>query len=1135
MRFTYPQFNNHYDVSAYRVAAKHTPAHQHKNFAMRMTMATTSTMTPRIHRKAFRTPSKRHPGKVLPGKLHSISRVGPGKIPPGKRINPRPHPPPCDNSNDSGFGFDQHLEVQQTIARNAPVSSRSEEPFDECSSSEDQDEIHNRSQQLKLKRRKIENILIDNDDACSNDAFTQKINATATTTAVQNRIPTPSATKCMSTITRNSIRPALKRPIVPVQSNISTASKNGAVQLQIISQPETQHRARYQTEGSRGAVKDRSGNGFPIVRLTGYNKPAVLQVFIGTDIGRVAPHMFYQACKVAGKNSTPCSEKKVDGTMIIEIDFKPESEMTVTCDCVGILKERNVDVEHRFPDHSGQRSKKKSTRCRMVFRTQLTHDDGSVETLQVCSHPIICTQPPGVPEICKKSLTSSPAEGGLELYIIGKNFLKDTCVIFQHSLEGSPNQTELSQLSPVWEETVLPDKEYLQQTHLICTVPPYINPNIVEPITVQFFVMSSGKKSEAHNFVYTPKGVHSLLSAATTLSTLHGAISNSQDAQRFVENTTTNSRQPCPVPMLWSSNLNMEPKHEIDSGMMPPPTTLPLAVRRPSTSGNVLADQLTQIGLKTEILDESSQSSAPDTMQTDSLDQFPTTTENSVDGSPMKLPYQRCRKQSVDLIDMRSISLLNDTNSLPSFPTHSNHNHLSVVDLHVKQEQMSNALQPQMLSVAAQNQQNVNKFLNDLKSPLNSGTVNSLFGGNSANNSNSVYSPQDINPINQIAAHASSSVNHTFTQNLLSNQAQNLSQMLTISQSESPNSMHSPSSSSSNSHSPLAQDIILNSEPAASISTANMQMIAQQTTTPSDHIPSELIMNPTVSPSMMCSTSADPNGLMGSQETMQGAILNDINSMAPQHPTENLLNSMMMNQSADQMHNQHKSPTASNAAAMNNMLLKATADFISNQENATINAALMSLNSNNMLNENSSAVSQMLDLPTQTQTTSASTNLSEPHQHIDMRQPQTTTAISQHIAHFADGGAVMPNHQLMERRSIPGQNNGTSMMGDLLLNQVSANVQDRYMQNLGKVQQIGAGVNPTENQESLLQAVSLVRNELEKSKMAGQVQQMGIQHPALGQTTVSQPTTATTIPQEITTMSDQDLISYINPSCFDQV
>lgn len=95
---------------------------------------------------------------------------------------------------------------------------------------------------------------------------------------------------------------------------------------------------RYQTEGSRGAVKDRSGNGFPIVKLIGYDKPATLQIFIGTDIGRVAPHMFYQACKVSGKNSTPCNEKKIEGTILIEIDLRPESEMTATCDCVGILK-----------------------------------------------------------------------------------------------------------------------------------------------------------------------------------------------------------------------------------------------------------------------------------------------------------------------------------------------------------------------------------------------------------------------------------------------------------------------------------------------------------------------------------------------------------------------------------------------------------------------------------------------------------------------------------------------------------------------------------------------------------------------------------------------------------------------------
>jgi nuclear factor of activated T-cells 5 len=102
--------------------------------------------------------------------------------------------------------------------------------------------------------------------------------------------------------------------------------------------------------------------------------------------------MFYQACKVSGKNSTPCVEKKVDGTCVIELQLDPSKEMSATCDCVGILKERNVDVEHRFPDQLGNRSKKKSTRCRMIFRTTLTHDDGSQETLQVCSQPIVCSK-----------------------------------------------------------------------------------------------------------------------------------------------------------------------------------------------------------------------------------------------------------------------------------------------------------------------------------------------------------------------------------------------------------------------------------------------------------------------------------------------------------------------------------------------------------------------------------------------------------------------------------------------------------------------------------------------------------------------------------------------------------------------
>lgn len=74
------------------------------------------------------------------------------------------------------------------------------------------------------------------------------------------------------------------------------ASREGTAQLQIITQPEQQHRARYQTEGSRGAVKDRSGNGFPVVKLNGYNKPTTLQVklaFLRIDISFLINWFFF--------------------------------------------------------------------------------------------------------------------------------------------------------------------------------------------------------------------------------------------------------------------------------------------------------------------------------------------------------------------------------------------------------------------------------------------------------------------------------------------------------------------------------------------------------------------------------------------------------------------------------------------------------------------------------------------------------------------------------------------------------------------------------------------------------------------------------------------------------------------------
>lgn len=86
---------------------------------MRMTMSTGATMASRVHRKVLRIPSKRHPGKALPGKLLSAARI-PGKVLPGKRLRPQQSTTHCDNSNDSGLGIDQYAESSYASIRPIP-------------------------------------------------------------------------------------------------------------------------------------------------------------------------------------------------------------------------------------------------------------------------------------------------------------------------------------------------------------------------------------------------------------------------------------------------------------------------------------------------------------------------------------------------------------------------------------------------------------------------------------------------------------------------------------------------------------------------------------------------------------------------------------------------------------------------------------------------------------------------------------------------------------------------------------------------------------------------------------------------------------------------------------------------------
>ncbi|XP_042176963.1 nuclear factor of activated T-cells 5 isoform X2 [Oncorhynchus tshawytscha] len=271
--------------------------------------------------------------------------------------------------------------------------------------------------------------------------------------------------------------------------------KSECKELKILVQPETQHRARYLTEGSRGSVKDRTQQGFPTLKLEGVNEAVVLQVFVGNDAGRVKPHGFYQACRVTGRNTTACKEVDIEGTTVIEVSLDPSNNMTLAVDCVGILKLRNADVEARIGVAG---SKKKSTRARLVFRVNISRPDGSVLTLQTPSSPILCTQPAGVPEILKKSLHSCSVRGGEEVFIIGKNFLKDTKVIFQENVSDEK----------CWKAEAEIDMELFHQNHLIVKVPPYQNPAIASAVCVGIYVVTNaGRSHDVQPFTYTPEPV----------------------------------------------------------------------------------------------------------------------------------------------------------------------------------------------------------------------------------------------------------------------------------------------------------------------------------------------------------------------------------------------------------------------------------------------------------------------------------------------------------------------------------------------------------------------------------------------------------------------------------------------------
>uniref|UniRef100_A0A8C6QTW3 Nuclear factor of activated T cells, cytoplasmic, calcineurin dependent 2 n=1 Tax=Nannospalax galili TaxID=1026970 RepID=A0A8C6QTW3_NANGA len=254
-------------------------------------------------------------------------------------------------------------------------------------------------------------------------------------------------------------------PAIPICSIPVTASlpplewplsnQSGSYELRIEVQPKPHHRAHYETEGSRGAVKAPTG-GHPVVQLHGYmeNKPLGLQIFIGTADERILkPHAFYQVHRITGKTVTTTSYEKIVGnTKILEIPLEPKNNMRATIDCAGILKLRNADIELRKGETDIGR---KNTRVRLVFRVHVPEPSGRIVSLQTASNPIECSQRSAheLPMVERQDVDSCLVYGGQQMILTGQNFTAESKVVFTEKTTDGQQ---------IWEMEATVDKDKSQ-------------------------------------------------------------------------------------------------------------------------------------------------------------------------------------------------------------------------------------------------------------------------------------------------------------------------------------------------------------------------------------------------------------------------------------------------------------------------------------------------------------------------------------------------------------------------------------------------------------------------------------------------------------------------------------------------
>lgn len=611
---------------------------------------------------------------------------------------------------------------------------------------------------------------------------------------------------------------------------------------------------------------------------------------------------------------------------------------------------------------------------------------------------------------------------------------------------------------------------------------------------------------------------------------------------------------------LWGSQQQQQvqsAQDKLDTGMMPPPVHILQLTGNSAGTGrrsSLLAEQLTMPSppsFKTEFIEENSRSPLDD----DSLEKYPTACDNSMDGSQIMYRRRSVRQPSMDLMDDSSsmsmlvnenssmdvgnvpstivgfqsgLSTLMETNEMSNPSTDPSASELKVMDLCIKQDvqklaSVTNQIE-QMIAASSAPLDTLNQGdglksqfkVEDMMGTAVQQTGKEVIESTLASIVNSQQAAAAIMDLGSVIPHPSGNPPSMVTP-------------ASMMQSD----LLSPSNSTIRTS--ASQDVMLNSQHSMVVTSPASLVLAPSPTSndtsphPNNAMSPELILNPTVSPSsMICSPSNATAAATAAAAVAAAAAVSE---------GTNMLTNQVLNNMAAVAANIIESQPKETTQAVQDIILNAAAEILTSQEpsattQTTINA-LITMNAQEMMttscqpqsNTQHNLLPQCQPTPMVSNTMADALQQQQQQQIVQnllteslQQQQQTEQSL---IANLA---AAQQQQQNQSQQPQPEQMEIGTAMIPLTVQQPA----QQPMDTTGPLVPISSMIHQQPQQQQQPPSMIIQQQPTQQSQL--QQQPQGQQQPPVSTAGVS-----TNIPQELTSMSDNDLISYINPNAFDGV